>query len=121
MKEYKQFYSGFYQEATSAFIPCNPPVKPRSARPRPRPRPKMHPVPLPYPVPQKLPDVENNIIPPEPKVSKKRIDSDSSVALHSLMMKTNDGVKRPGKVKPEVIGDKRCRASPVKQRKRVRK
>ncbi|KAL0353105.1 UNVERIFIED_CONTAM: Katanin p80 WD40 repeat-containing subunit B1 [Sesamum angustifolium] len=116
MKEYKQQCRGSCQEATSAFLPFNPPVKPRSARPRPRPRPPSCKEKV---VSEKLlPNAEKVVPPSNPKTSEKPCP-DKNVSLKSLL-KPKKGTKRPGKGKPE-LADTRPKTSPVKQRKRVRK
>ncbi|KAL0363359.1 UNVERIFIED_CONTAM: hypothetical protein Scaly_1291100 [Sesamum calycinum] len=116
MKEYKQQCRGSCREATSAFLPFNPPVKPRSARPRPRPRPPSCKEKV---VSEKLlPNAEKVVPPSNPKTSEKPCP-DKNVSLKSLL-KPKKGTKRPGKGKPE-LADTRPKTSPVKQRKRVRK
>ncbi|KAL0442782.1 UNVERIFIED_CONTAM: hypothetical protein Slati_2000900 [Sesamum latifolium] len=116
MKEYKQHCRGSCQEATSAFLPFNPPVKPRSARPRPHPRPPSCKEKV---VSEKLlPNAEKAVPPSNPKTSEKPCP-DKNVSLKSLL-KPKKGMKRPGKGKPE-LADTRPKTSPVKQRKRVRK
>lgn len=89
MIEYKQHCRGSCHEATSTFLPFNPPVKPRSTRPRPRHRPP----PCKDNVLEKLSDVENI-------VSVKPCNTEYNVPLHSLL-KAKKGLKRPGKVEPE--------------------
>ncbi|KAI3456283.1 hypothetical protein Pfo_012946 [Paulownia fortunei] len=111
MNEYKQHCRGPCHEATSAFLPFNPPVKPRSARPRPPPCKDN--------VSEKLSNVENIVPANTPKALEKPCDSDYNVSLHSLL-KAKKGLKRPAKVKPE-LADARPKSSPVKQRKRVLK
>ncbi|KAG8385570.1 hypothetical protein BUALT_Bualt03G0058900 [Buddleja alternifolia] len=151
MKEYKQHCRGSSHEATSAFLPFNPPVKPRSARPHPRSRPPT----CKDKVSEKLSTAENVVnATPEVLVKVKPCENDN-VSLHSLLkikklstaenvvnatpevlgkikqcendnvtlhslLKIKKGLKRPGKVKPE-LADTRPKMSPLKQRKRVRK
>lgn len=113
MKEYKMHCRGYCHEATSAYIPCNPPVKPRTVRPRPRPRP-----PVKDRVPEKPSNTEN-VIPATPVGSEKQCDFDYNVLKHSLL-KAKEGLKRPRRVKPG-LADPPSKTAPVKQRKRVRR
>ncbi|KAI3466664.1 hypothetical protein Pfo_023327 [Paulownia fortunei] len=110
MKEYKQHCRGSCQEATSAFIPCNPPVKPRTARPRPPP--------FKAKVSEKASNADN-VVPATPKGLEKQCEFDDNVSQHSLL-NARKGLKRPGKVKPG-LADPPSKTCPVKQRKRVRR
>ncbi|KAL8460407.1 hypothetical protein ACS0TY_032080 [Phlomoides rotata] len=83
MKEYKQHCRGSCMEPTSTFLPFNPPVKPRSARP-----------------PPKFFAVDNSTPADGLKAMEKASDSDCDVSLNSLF-KVKKGVKRLGEVKPE--------------------
>lgn len=111
MKEYRLHCRGYCHEATSAFIPCNPPVKPRTARPRPRPRPP----PCKDKAPEKGSNAEN-VVPATPLGSGKQCDSGHHVSRQSPTSKAKRGLKRPAKLKSEL-----GKNTPVKQRKRVRR
>lgn len=109
MKEYKQHCRGSCMEPTSAFLPFNPPVKPRSSR---------HP-------PCKEKDSEktfavDDITPAtEHKAMEKVCDSDYDVSLQSLL-KAKKGVKRLGEVNSE-SGNTQTKTSNTKQRKLIAK
>lgn len=91
LKEYRQYpkVAGSCSTATSACLPMpslyNPPVKPRSVRPRP---------PSKQTIPAKLHNAEGTIVGGSPK----KRDSDVNIPLQSLLV-TKKGVKHPGKIK----------------------
>ncbi|KAL8506976.1 hypothetical protein ACS0TY_017748 [Phlomoides rotata] len=100
MKEYKLFVCrgmGYSNEATSAFIPCNPPVKRRTARPRP------------VPCKEKLAERPCDVV-AESRICK--IDNINDVSK---------GLKRAGKVKSGGLVDPPRKTTAVKQRKRLRR
>ncbi|KAL0398611.1 UNVERIFIED_CONTAM: hypothetical protein Sradi_2204400 [Sesamum radiatum] len=110
MKEYKQHCRVSCQEATSAFLPFNPPVKPRSARPRPHPHPRP-PTCKEKVVSEKLLPTAEKVVPPSnPKTSEKPCP-DKNVSLKSLL-KPKKGMKRAGKGKAE-LADTRPKTSPI--------
>ncbi|KAK6154719.1 hypothetical protein DH2020_008967 [Rehmannia glutinosa] len=114
MKEYKKHCRGYCNESTSDFIPCNPPVKPRTVRPRPHPRPP----PCKDKVSKKVYVVEN-VVPANPVGLDKQCDFDDNVSQSSLL-KDRKGLKRPGKLK-RGLSDSPSKNRAVKQRKRVRR
>ncbi|KAK6154707.1 hypothetical protein DH2020_008955 [Rehmannia glutinosa] len=114
MKEYKKHCRGYCNESTSDFIPCNPPVKPRTVRPRPHPRPP----PCKDKVSEKVYVVEN-VVPANPVGLDKQCDFDDNVSQSSLL-KDRKGLKRPGKLK-RGLSDSPSKNRAVKQRKRVRR
>ncbi|KAH6763957.1 hypothetical protein C2S51_015206 [Perilla frutescens var. frutescens] len=106
MKEYKLHCRGFCHEATSAFIPCNPPVKPRTARPRPHPP----------PCKDKSLEKTSNAVPATLVGSGKQCDSGHAFSRQSSL-KAKKGLKRPAAKLKSELG----KNSPVKQRKRARR
>lgn len=107
MKEYKQHCRGSCMDPKSAFLPFNPPVKPRSAR---------HP-PCKDRASEKFFVIDNITPANEPKAMEKVSDSDYDVSLHSLF-KAKKGVKRLREVKPE-SGNTQPKTSHTKQRKLI--
>ncbi|KAL9159573.1 hypothetical protein ABFS82_08G143100 [Erythranthe guttata] len=112
MREYKLYCTGYYcHEATSAFIPCNPPVKPRTVRPRPCKDKAL----------EKIKDDENALVAANEEGLRKQCDVDHSKVLnHDSLLKGKKGIKRPMKVKPE-LDNRPSKATSVKPRKRVRR
>ncbi|XP_042064466.1 uncharacterized protein LOC121808154 isoform X2 [Salvia splendens] len=114
MKDYKLHCRGYCNEATSDFIPCNPPVRPRTVRPQPR-----------APAYKDKEATSEKASKPEnaalatPVGSRKQCNSGNSVLKQSLL-KAKKGLKRPAKLKTE-LGDPHRKNTPVKQRKRVRR
>lgn len=108
MKEYKLHCRGSCHEATSAFIPCNPPVKPRTALPHPGPRP---------PACKDREKARNTDIPVSKRVS---AEGHNNVLKQSLL-KTKKGLKRAVKLESEAGDDPPRKNTTVKQRKRVRR
>lgn len=91
LKEYRQYLRvrGSCSTATSACLPMpslyNPPVKPRSVRPRPSKQ----------TIPAKVHNAEGTVIGGIPK----KRDPDANIPLQSLLV-TRKGVKHPAKIKP---------------------
>lgn len=113
MKEYKQHCRGYCHEATSAFIPCNPPVKPRTVRPRPPPCKDR--------ASEKTLDAETNVVPDVTlEASRKKHEIESNLSRNSSV-KARKGVKRPAKVKHGIADAPPSKICPVKPRKRVRR
>ncbi|KAL3624901.1 hypothetical protein CASFOL_031569 [Castilleja foliolosa] len=117
MEEYKKLCSANInsQQPTSGFIPCNPPVRPRTARPRPQPRP---------------PPCEEKVVPEIKALIAENVVSVNCEGLgkrsgigdvpRDCLVKDRKGLKRPGKLKRGLVVDTQSRNGGVKQRKRVR-
>ncbi|KAL2475382.1 bromodomain 4 [Abeliophyllum distichum] len=114
MKKYRQHFRSSSNKATSSPLPmrpmCNPPVKPRSARPRPRPHPRKD------EIPGKLPGA-HNVGPATPEEQKRPCNSELNMSLQSLLKGRKD-LKLPGKFKGGM--DNSRPKSHVKERKRIR-
>ncbi|KAL6538647.1 hypothetical protein OROGR_012635 [Orobanche gracilis] len=110
MKEYKKHCVGSSHESTSVFVPCNPPVKPRTARPRPYPPPP--------PPPQCKEKVSKQALPVDQEGLDNQSGFDDNVMRNNCLLNDRKGSKRPGKSKCGLVDtrDKSC----VKQTKRVR-
>ncbi|XP_057797477.1 uncharacterized protein LOC131013427 isoform X2 [Salvia miltiorrhiza] len=117
MRDYKLHCRGYCHEATSAFISCNPPVRPRTARPRPHPRP---PPCKDKEAASEKPSKPENAVRTTPVGLGKQCDSGRSVLKQSLL-KAKKGLKRPAKLKSELGTDPPRKNTPVKQRKRIRR
>ncbi|KAL6544799.1 hypothetical protein OROMI_023661 [Orobanche minor] len=112
MKEYKKHCMGSSHESTSAFVPCNPPVKPRTARPRPYPYPR--------PPPPCKEKVSKQALPVDQEGLGKQSGFDDNISRNNYLLSDRKGLKRNGKSKCGLV-DTRDKSCGVKQTKRVRK
>ncbi|CAI9783832.1 unnamed protein product [Fraxinus pennsylvanica] len=114
MKKYRQHFRSSSNKATSALLPMrpmsNPPVKPRSARPRPRP------FPCKDKITEKFPS-DDNLDPATAEEQKTPYNSELDMSLQCLLKARKD-IKLPGK--PKVGLDNSWPKSHVKERKRIR-
>ncbi|GFP96345.1 hypothetical protein PHJA_001778600 [Phtheirospermum japonicum] len=100
MKEYKKRCSANInnQKPTSGFIPCNPPVRPRTARPRPRPHPR--PPPCEDKVgPESKASIAENVVSVNQEGSNKQSGFDDK----NCLVKDRKGLKLPGKLKHKLL------------------
>ncbi|XP_022863069.1 uncharacterized protein LOC111383217 [Olea europaea var. sylvestris] len=115
MKKYRQHFRSSPNKATSALLPmqpmCNPPVKPRSARPRPCPRPCTD------KITGKLLGADN-LVPVTPEEQKTPCNSELNMSLQSLLKARKD-IKLPGKLEVGWLYNSWPK-SHVKERKRIR-